>query len=253
VLSVHVLQRRSDHPNRDETLSDLDKLALQYGTDKGSHHHNYVETYESLFEDIRPSVKSLIEIGAGGVSYKGERCASLQMWRDWFPDAVVVGVDNDPTVQGDNGPRIQIAIGDQTSKSTLDLAVSMAGGSPNIIIDDGSHINRLSIATFEYLWPHLADGGIYVIEDTQCTYTMPVFGNDRVEFDRFLLNLIRCVDVNGRKVTDRDIADLNKMGDFALNTYESTVQSVLAVRGMVAVTKRQRPLSPGNTEVAAAG
>ena len=162
-------------------------------------------------------------------------------------------MDNDPTVQGDNGPRIQIAIGDQTSKSTLDLAVSMAGGSPNIIIDDGSHINRLSIATFEYLWPHLADGGIYVIEDTQCTYTMPVFGNDRVEFDRFLLNLIRCVDVNGRKVTDRDIADLNKMGDFALNTYESTVQSVLAVRGMVAVTKRQRPLSPGNTEVAAAG
>jgi len=234
-------------------VSDLDKLALQYGTDKGSHHHNYVETYESLFEDVRLTIKSLIEIGAGGVTYKGERCASLQMWRDWFPDAAVVGVDSDPSVQGDYGPRIKLAIGDQTSRSTLDLAVSMAGGWPDIIIDDGSHINRLSIATFEYLWPHLAHGGVYVIEDTQCTYTMPVFGNDRVEFDRFLLNLIHSIDVNGRKVTDRDIADLHKMGDFALNTYEATVQSVLAVRGLVVVTKRQRPLFPADAEVAARG
>lgn len=43
-------------------------------------------------------------------------------------------------------------------------------GNPEIIIDDGSHINEHVIETFKFLFPLLKVGGIYVVEDTQTSY-----------------------------------------------------------------------------------
>jgi len=40
----------------------------------------------------------------------------------------------------------------------------------DLIIDDGSHINEHVIKSFEFLFPKLKIGGIYVIEDTQTSY-----------------------------------------------------------------------------------
>ena len=40
----------------------------------------------------------------------------------------------------------------------------------DIIIDDGSHVNRDVIFTFNCLFPMLSANGIYVIEDTQTSY-----------------------------------------------------------------------------------
>ncbi len=38
----------------------------------------------------------------------------------------------------------------------------------DIIIDDGSHMNRDVIKSFELLFPLLNDNGIYIVEDTIC-------------------------------------------------------------------------------------
>jgi demethylmacrocin O-methyltransferase len=43
-------------------------------------------------------------------------------------------------------------------------------GAPELIIDDGSHINEHIITTFKHLFPRLKEGGYYVIEDTQTSY-----------------------------------------------------------------------------------
>ena len=48
-------------------------------------------------------------------------------------------------------------------------------GSFDIIIDDGSHNPKDIISTFEILFHHLNENGIYVIEDTQTSY-WPKFG-----------------------------------------------------------------------------
>ena len=40
----------------------------------------------------------------------------------------------------------------------------------DIIIDDGSHLNRHVVKSFQVLFPLLADDGIYVAEDTQTAY-----------------------------------------------------------------------------------
>ena len=50
-------------------------------------------------------------------------------------------------------------------------------GEPDIIIDDGSHLNEHVIKTFQILFPKLKNGGIYVIEDTQTAY-WPDYGGD---------------------------------------------------------------------------
>ena len=43
-------------------------------------------------------------------------------------------------------------------------------GNPHIIIDDGSHHVDHVETTLRILWPHLKNGGVYVIEDTHTAY-----------------------------------------------------------------------------------
>jgi hypothetical protein len=219
-------------------MDSLDSLAVKYGTDKSSAHHNYTRIYEELLSSRRDEMRGLLEIGVGGVSYKGAAGASLMVWRDWLPRAEIVGIDNDKSVDLDFGPRISIIVGDQTSRGVLEQALAKFDSGVDLVIDDGSHVTRLTIATFEFLWPQLNAGGIYVIEDTQCTYTQPVFQNNRQEFDQFLLRMIHCVDFNGRKLAERDAADFGKRGDFVLNEYESSLKAIEIHRGLVILRKR---------------
>ena len=55
-------------------------------------------------------------------------------------------------------------------------------GTPDIIIDDGSHRSEHVIASFQVLFPALAAGGIYVIEDAQTSY-WPEFGGQEFELN----------------------------------------------------------------------
>ncbi|HEY2766460.1 MAG TPA: hypothetical protein VGJ13_20985 [Pseudonocardiaceae bacterium] len=48
-------------------------------------------------------------------------------------------------------------------------------GPLDIVIDDGSHISKHVIGSFDALFPHVRPGGLYVIEDLQMSY-WPSFG-----------------------------------------------------------------------------
>jgi demethylmacrocin O-methyltransferase len=52
----------------------------------------------------------------------------------------------------------------------------------DIIIDDGSHVNKDVIKTFNFLFPFLSENGLYFIEDIQTSY-MPNWGGDGVNFN----------------------------------------------------------------------
>ena len=90
------------------------------------------------------------------------------MWRAWFPRARIHGIDI-----YDKSPHIERRItthkGSQTDTAFLQAVVDKAGR-PDVIIDDGSHKNADVIATFQFLFPLLADNGIYAVEDTQTSY-----------------------------------------------------------------------------------
>ncbi len=132
----------------------LDELALQYGTDKSSCGHWYTKHYERVFGSIRMEIESVCEVGIGG----GE---SLKMWRDYFPNAMIYGVDVEH--KEEIGGRIHIIQCEQTDCGTL--LDTLKDNNLEIIVDDASHDQSKTMATFVCLWDILRSRGWYVIED----------------------------------------------------------------------------------------
>ena len=93
--------------------------------------------------------------------------ASLLIWRDYLPNATIVGVDviePPPCIVGQD--RIHFIRGSQDDQAVLDRAGMIAGGPFDLIVDDASHIGYLTKRAFCYLFPlWLKPGGHYVIED----------------------------------------------------------------------------------------
>lgn len=40
----------------------------------------------------------------------------------------------------------------------------------DVVIDDGSHVGRMQLEAFQSLWPYLAPGGAYIVEDMMFAY-----------------------------------------------------------------------------------
>jgi hypothetical protein len=99
----------------------------------------------------------------------------LRMWKRYFPFGKIFSLDIYDKSQFEES-RIKIFKGDQTDTSLLERIIGQIG-KPDIIIDDGSHINEHVVKTFELLFPLLKTGGIYVVEDTETSY-WPDYGGD---------------------------------------------------------------------------
>ncbi len=144
--------------------TEMNALAEQlYGTDGNRKPIIYLAEYERLFGPTRNAPLRLLEIGV-------RNGASMFLWASYFPNATVVGLDIDKKPEKfPTDRRIHFIRGSQDDPDTLDRCVSVAGGQFDIIVDDASHIGRLSAASFAHLFPHaLKPGGFYVIEDI-CT------------------------------------------------------------------------------------
>ncbi len=133
----------------------VERLGNETGTDKTV--HRYLSHYEARFESRRNEPISLLEIGV----MKG---ASLRMWRDYFPEGLIYGIDVcEEFMYTEN--RIQCFLGPQENARFLGGVVETTGPL-DIIIDDGSHRGIHHVASFEALWKHIKLGGWYCIEDS---------------------------------------------------------------------------------------
>ena len=65
---------------------------------------------------------------------------------------------------------VEVVIGDQADQVTIARAVEVAGGPLDVICDDGGHHARDQLGALELLWPHLAPGGVYLIDDVHTSY-----------------------------------------------------------------------------------
>ena len=90
------------------------------------------------------------------------------MWKWFFTDAQIVGVDIEDKSFVDED-RITSYLGSQTDRVLMERIVA-EHGAPTIVIDDGSHRPQDVVDSFAILFPLLADGGLYVIEDIQTSY-----------------------------------------------------------------------------------
>jgi hypothetical protein len=130
----------------------LDELAIKYGTDKSSLHHNYTEFYEKY---LPKNPKKILEIGV----LTG---ASIRMWKEYFPEAEIHGLDlfeehSEPDIEG-----VKWWKGSQTDPNILHL---LRKENFDLIIDDGSHVSIHQLVTFFSLYQRDC---YYFVEDIHC-------------------------------------------------------------------------------------
>lgn len=152
---------------------DLTRLARLHKTDKAR--HGYTAHYERFFRPIRHRRLRILEIGIGGYQDPHAGGESLRTWKHYFPRSQICGIDlHEKRLPQES--RIRVYQGSQVDEAFLRRVVGDMGG-VDIVIDDGSHRNDHVIASFGILFPLLADGGIYAVEDTQTSY-WPFMGGD---------------------------------------------------------------------------
>lgn len=156
-------------------ISDLSLLGYLYNTDK-AYYHNYCGLYQKHFQGIRWKRLNILEIGVGVPDVPTWGGESLRMWKKYFPNSQIFGLDIAEKI-GLEEDRIKIFCGDQSDPDFLRQVVDKIGRL-DIVIDDGSHINEHVIASFNVLFPLLADEGIYVVEDVQTSYWHNHYGGD---------------------------------------------------------------------------
>lgn len=91
---------------------------------------------------------------------------SLEMWREAFPRATIIGVDLAP-LDLHLGRRVHIIRGDQADAALMrQIRKDLAPGGFDVIIDDASHMGITTAGSLKVLYmEHLRPGGLYCIED----------------------------------------------------------------------------------------
>lgn len=108
-------------------------------------------------ENWRKGVKKVLEIGLAGGS-------SLRLWEDWFPNAKIYGIDEDPgRMKMFNSP--DWIIGKMRQEDfTAVRKFGREHGPWDVIIDDAGHIPEQGLTSFLIL-RHLSD--IFIVEDVR--------------------------------------------------------------------------------------
>jgi|LakMenE01Jun11ns_1017448.scaffolds.fasta_scaffold9866223_2 hypothetical protein len=164
---------------------DLARYCDIYGSDKGElkkeghpypwPSHTYTDVYSRLFSYRRNEVNKIFECGIGtnnpnlisSMGASGMPGASLRVWRDYFPNAIVIGADIDNDVLFEEN-RIKTFYIDQTNPNTIETFWNLLNLSDfDIIIDDGLHTFEAGKILFENSINYLDSNGYYIIEDVQ--------------------------------------------------------------------------------------
>ena len=148
--------------------------------------HHFLPLYDRYFAPFRDRPPRFLEIGVSGGG-------SLALWRNYFgPDAVIFGIDIDPDCAEFDGQSGQVRIGSQDDPAFLAGVVAEMGGL-DIVLDDGSHQMTHIRASLSALFPHLAEGGLYMIEDLHTAYS-PAFGGGIAAEGNFFNDLRKIID-----------------------------------------------------------
>lgn len=149
----------------------LTDIADRYGSDKGSTKHRYSELYQLLFQPFVNRKINFLEMGLliGGPEHghsadrETNDLPSIRMWLEYFKKAQIFGLDVSDFSWFEHD-RFSFLRCDMDKRENI---AAVADDLPvlDIIIDDASHASHHQQYAFLELFPKLASGGIYVIED----------------------------------------------------------------------------------------
>lgn len=191
--------------------------------DKYTH---YFDIYERHLSRYRNQAVHFVEIGV----FQG---GSLQMWKHYFgPKAHIYGVDINPECKKFEENQIQVFIGDQADRHFLrELRAKLPR--IDIVLDDGGHLMHQQIATFEVLYPAIAEDGVYLCEDLHTSYFGDCGGGFRsrgtfIEYSKYFIDYL-----NGWhfRFSGSPAIERFARSTYSLNYYDS----------MLVIEKRQVP------------
>lgn len=146
-------------------MNDFEKIGKQFKTDKIL--HGYQRFYHKELNFLRNHKFGMIEIGFGLGN-------SMPLWKSYFEKAKIYIMD-DRKEYNDND-RCIVYKGDQSNITDIKNFVSIIDKENYpicFINDDGSHEPEHQLFTFDYLFSNvLIQGGIYIIEDIETSYSM---------------------------------------------------------------------------------
>lgn len=124
---------------------------------------HYFEIYDCHFSKYRNKELVIVEIGV----FQG---GSLQMWKNYFgPKARIYGIDVDPECKKFEEESITIFIGSQSDRTFLNK-LKQEIPPIDILIDDGGHTMNQLRSSFDELFMHVKEDGIYTLEDLHTCY-----------------------------------------------------------------------------------
>lgn len=156
-------------------MESLTELANKCGTDKGTRHfesHNYCVIFENYVSKWRSRKVKMMEIGIADPRFPG---ASVEMWKQYFSDLYFVGLDIvDCKNLEDKHREIFTFQGSQNNHHHLQNCIDLHGGDYDFIVDDGSHFTNDILTSFNFLFKHIKEGGVYFIEDLHASQAQGV-------------------------------------------------------------------------------
>ena len=178
---------------------------------------HYFPIYEKHFSRFVNQSVVFWEIGV----FKG---GSLQLWKRYFgPFVTIIGIDIDPRCKRIEEDQIHVRIGDQSDTMFLQSVLDEFG-SPNIVLDDGSHMMMHVCKTWDYMYDKINENGVYFVEDLHTAY-WDDFGGGLKREGTFIEQCKGLVDnLHARK------------GSFAKTTYS------MSFYDSVAVFEKRRPI-----------
>lgn len=134
----------------------ISQILQKYKTDKHCG-HKYGFLYEFLMEKYRNTDYPILEIGI-------DNGYSHYAWKEIFPQALIVGIDNRKECMIDN--KSNIVTHHIDIRNIVELVKLASNYSQfQFIIDDGSHLVEDQLLALSVLRPFLTDDGLYIIED----------------------------------------------------------------------------------------
>jgi cephalosporin hydroxylase len=146
---------------------------------------HYFFIYDRIFKRFLEKEEPIrmLEIGV-------QNGGSLEIWKKYLPQGSVIhGVDIDKRcTQLKFSDGILFHLGSTTD--TTFMKETFCNIQFDVIIDDGSHVCKDVIQTFEYLFPRMKNGGCYIVEDMHTSYWKRFGGNGKKSSIEYFKKLI---------------------------------------------------------------
>jgi SAM-dependent methyltransferase len=219
-------------------IKSLNTIFNKYDTDKNTLFHNYTRQYDTLLKDFINKPIKYLEIGI----FNG---GSIKAFKEAFGKSTcILGLDIDKRCKEyeDVDNNIFVEIGDATDANFI-KTITEKYGTFDVILDDGSHVNRDVIKSFELLFPLLNTNGLYIIEDTICYKSPPHIDNNYENHLQYFfkytqyLNQWRFDSTEGIKDNCTDPFKIKKKTE---NVFEYSIDKIEYGCSYIAVSKKIR-------------